>query len=145
MKKKIKKPIIDIGWREWISLVDFKNFYLKAKIDTGATISALHATHIEEFNFKGVKYVKFRLYQSKSYKMIKKPVVGYKMIKNSFGKKQLRPLINISIKIGNNTIDTIITLTTRSRMTYPVLIGRSTLDNNYRINPRKSFLTGKLD
>ena len=145
MKKKIKKPTIDIGWREWISLVDFKNFYLKAKIDTGATISALHATHIEEFNFKGVKYVKFRLYQSKSYKMIKKPVVGYKMIKNSFGKKQLRPLINISIKIGNNTIDTIITLTTRSRMTYPVLIGRYTLNNNYRINPRKSFLTGKLD
>ena len=145
MKKKIKKPTIDIGWREWISIADFKNFYLKAKIDTGATISALHATHIEEFNFKGVKYVKFRLYQSKSYKMIKKPVVGYKMIKNSFGKKQLRPLINISIKMGNNTIDTIITLTTRSRMTYPVLIGRSTLDNNYRINPRKSFLTGKLD
>ena len=145
MKKKVKKPTIDIGWREWISLVDFKNFYLKAKIDTGATISALHATHIEEFNFKGVKYVKFRLYQSKSYKMIKKPVVGYKMIKNSFGKKQLRPLIKISIKIGNNTIDTIITLTTRSRMTYPVLIGRSALDNNYRINPRKSFLTGKLD
>ena len=135
MKKKFKKPTIDIGWREWISLVDFKDFYLKAKIDTGATISALHATHIEEFNFRGDKYVKFRLYQSKS----------YKMIKNSFGKKQLRPLINISIKIGNNTIDTIITLTTRSRMTYPVLIGRSTLDNNYRINPRKSFLTGKLD
>ena len=145
MKKKIKKPKIDIGWREWISIVDLKDFYLKAKIDTGATISALHATHIEEFNFRGGKYVKFRLYQSKSYKMIKKPVVGYKMIKNSFGKKQLRPLINISIKIGNNTIDTIITLTTRSRMTYPVLIGRSTLDNNYRINPRKSFLTGKLD
>ena len=145
MKKKIKKPTIDIGWREWISLVDFKDFYLKAKIDTGATISALHATHIREYNFKGNKYVKFRLYQSKSYKMIKRPIVGYKTIKNSFGKKQLRPLINISIKIGNDTIDTIITLTTRSQMTYPVLIGRSTLNNNYRINPKKSFLTGKLN
>ena len=145
MKKKIIRPIIDIGWREWISLVDFKDFYLKAKIDTGATISALHATHIREYNFKGGKYVKFRLYQSKSYKMIKKPIVGYKTIKNSFGKKQLRPLINISIKIGNDTIDTIITLTTRSQMTYPVLIGRATLNNNYRINPKKSFLTGKLN
>ncbi len=144
-KKKINKSIIDIGWREWISIIDIKDFYLKAKIDTGATISALHATHIEEFDFKGDKYIKFRLYDSKSYKMIKKPIVGYKMIKNSFGKKQLRPLINISIKIGNNTIHTIITLTTRSRMTYPVLIGRSALDNNYRINPRKSFLTGKLN
>ncbi len=145
MKKKVKKPTIDIGWREWISIVDLKDFHLKAKIDTGATISALHATHIEEYNHRGDKFVKFRLYQSKSYKMIKKPVVGYKMIKNSFGKKQLRPLVNISIKIGNNTIDTITTLTTRSRMTYPVLIGRSALNNNYRINPRKSFLTGKLD
>ena len=145
MKKKIKSPTIDIGWREWISIVEIKGFHLKAKIDTGATISALHATHIEEFDFKGDKYVKFRLYQSKSYKMIKKPIVGYKTIKNSFGKKQLRPLINISIKIGNNTIDTIITLTARSRMTYPVLIGRSTLNKNYRINPKKSFLTGKLN
>ena len=63
MKKKFKKPTIDIGWREWISLVDFEDFYLKAKIDTGATISALHATHIEEFNFRGDKFVKFRLLQ----------------------------------------------------------------------------------
>ena len=145
MKKKIKKSTIDIGWREWISIADLKDFHLKAKIDTGATISALHATHIEEYDFRGNKYVQFRLYQSKSYKMIRKPIVGYKTIKNSFGKKQLRPLIKISIKIGNNTIDTITTLTTRSRMTYPVLIGRSTLNNNYRINPRKSFLTGKLN
>ena len=141
----MKKQTIDIGWREWVSIVDFKDFYLKAKIDTGATISALHATHIEEFDFKGNKYVKFRLYKTRSYKMIKKPVLGYKIIKNSFGKKQLRPFINISIKIGSNTIDTIITLAARSRMTYPLLIGRSTLDNNYRINPSKSYLTGKLN
>ena len=140
----MNSPIINIGWREWISLVDYKNFYLKAKIDTGATMSALHATHIEEFDYKGDKYVKFRLYQSKSYKMIKKPVIGYKTIKNSFGKKQLRPIVEISIKIGNNTIDTNITLTTRSRMAYPVLIGRSTLSKNYRINPKRSFLTGKI-
>lgn len=140
---KNNKNIIDIGWREWISIVEFEDFYLKAKIDTGATISALHATHIEEIDYEGDKYVRFRLYQTKSYRNIKKPIVGYKTIKNSFGKKQHRPLIKISIKIGDNIINTIITLTTRSRMTYPVLIGRSTLNNNYRINPRKSFLAGK--
>ena len=140
---KNNKNIIDIGWREWISIVDFEDFHLKAKIDTGATISALHATHIKEIDYEGDKYVRFRLYQTKSYRNIKKPIVGYKTIKNSFGKKQHRPLIKISIKIGGNIIDTIITLTTRSRMTYPVLIGRSTLNNNYRINPRKSFLAGK--
>ena len=71
MNRKVKLNIIDIGWREWIELVDFDNFHLKAKIDTGATISALHATHIKEFVFKRKTYVKFRLHQSKSYKKIK--------------------------------------------------------------------------
>ena len=134
---------MDIGWREWISLTDFKNFYLKAKIDTGASMSALHATHIKEYDSNGSRYVKFRLHQSKTYKMIKKPIVGYKTIKNSFGKKQLRPLVNISIKIGNKVIYTPITLARRTRMTYPVLIGRSALSKNYRINPKRSYLTGK--
>ena len=141
---KKRKSKIDIGWREWISLIEYNNFYLKAKIDTGARMSALHATHIKEYDNQGCKYVRFRLYQSDAYKMIKKPIVGYKTIKNSFGKKQLRPLINMSIKIGDNVIDTVITLTRRSRMTYPVLIGRSSLANNYRINPKQSYLTGKI-
>ena len=99
---KKRKSKIDIGWREWISLIEYNNFYLKAKIDTGATMSALHATHIKEYDNEGCKYVRFRLYQSDAYKMIKKPIVGYKTIKNSFGKKQLRPLIKMSIKIGDN-------------------------------------------
>ena len=138
-----KSSLIDIGWREWISLSEFNDFYLKAKIDTGATISAIHATHIEEFDYKGSKYVKFRIYQSKKYKMIEKPVIGYKTIKSSFGSVQMRPLVNIVIKIGSSVINTDITLAKRSRMTYPVLIGRSSLDKNYRINPKKSYLTGR--
>ena len=141
---KKRKSKIDIGWREWISLTEFNNFYLKAKIDTGAAMSALHATHIKEYEKDGSKYVRFRLHQFETYKMIKKPIVGYKTIKNSFGKKQLRPIINISIKIGYNVINTVITLTRRSRMTYPVLIGRSSLKNNYRINPKKSYLAGRI-
>ena len=146
IKHQNKKPsLIDIGWREWICLSEFNDFHLKAKIDTGATISAIHATHIEEFNHKGSNYVKFRIYQSKNYKMIEKPVIGYKTIKNSFGSVQMRPLVNIIIKMGNSVINTDITLAKRSRMTYPVLIGRSSLDKNYRINPKRSYLTGKKD
>lgn len=146
IKHQNKKPsLIDIGWREWICLSEFNDFHLKAKIDTGATISAIHATHIEEFFHKGSKYVKFRIYQSKNYKMIEKPVIGYKTIKSSFGSVQMRPLVNIIIKMGNSVIHTDITLAKRSRMTYPVLIGRSSLDKNYRINPKRSYLTGKKD
>ena len=145
MKKNSRKKIIDIGWREWVELVDFDNLHFKAKIDTGATMSALHATHIKEFERNKKKYVEFRLHQTKSYKKIKKPILGYKTIKNSFGKKQSRPLIYLSIKLGDDIISTIITLAKRSNMVYPVLIGRSTLAKNYRINPKKSYLTGKLN
>ena len=53
---KKRKSKIDIGWREWISLIEYNNFYLKAKIDTGATMSALHATHIKEYDNEGCKY-----------------------------------------------------------------------------------------
>ena len=73
--KKNKESLVDIGWREWISLTDFKNFYLKAKIDTGAAMSALHATHIKEYDSNGSRYVKFRLHQSKTYKMINSTVL----------------------------------------------------------------------
>ena len=57
ISKKKKKSLIDIGWREWISLIEFNNFYLKAKIDTGASMSALHATHIKEYDTKQGKFV----------------------------------------------------------------------------------------
>ena len=133
-----------VGWKENAALPDLNIKNVIAKIDTGATISALHATHIKEFYKNNEKYVRFRLHQESSYKIINKPVLGYKTIKNSFGEKQSRPLISISIKIGNNTIETIITLAKRSNMTYPVLIGRSSLKKNYRINPKKSYLTGKI-
>ena len=64
MEKNSRKEIIDIGWREWIKLVDFDDFYLKEKIDTGATMSALHTTNIKEFERNKKKYVEFRLHRT---------------------------------------------------------------------------------
>ena len=50
-----------IGWREKVELVDFDNSIIKAKLDTGARTSSLHATHISESEDSGEKYVSFRL------------------------------------------------------------------------------------
>ena len=55
MKKKI------IGWREQVTLLDFDNTIVKAKMDTGARTSSLHATHIKEFERNGITYVNFRI------------------------------------------------------------------------------------
>ena len=131
---------INIGWREWISFPDYDNFRLKAKIDSGARTSALHATHIQEFEKNGERWVRFRVYQSRQFMYVEKPIVRYTIIKNSFGESQKRPLILMKIKLGNKSWKTDISLTQRSGMAYPMLIGRNTLKKKHMIHPKRSFV-----
>ena len=140
-----KTPPIEVGWREWISFPNYNDFSLKAKIDTGARSSALHATHIKEFEIDSKDCVSFRIYQSGKFIYVERPIKGYRVIKSSIGKKQVRPVIRMKIKLGTKSWFTDVTLTRRSGMSYPVLIGRLSLANQYRIHPRKSFLFGHLD
>ena len=142
MKNKSIKPVIDIGWREWISLVDFNDFFLKAKIDTGARTSALHATHIKEFQRDNQKWVKFRIHQSTESLGIESPVLGYKEITNSFGNKEVRPVIKLKIKLGRRLWKTDMTLARRNKLAHPMLIGRKSLKKQHTVYPHKSFLAG---
>ena len=139
--KKIKS--IPIGWREWVYLPDYRNFALKAKIDTGARTSAIHATHIDEYQEKNQDWVRFRLYQSEKFIKIKAKLIKHKKIISSFGESEIRPLIKLKIKLGNRSWFTEVTLTTRNKMTYPMLIGRSSLMKKYLIHSHKSYMTGK--
>lgn len=134
---------IPIGWREWVYLPNYKNFALKAKIDTGARISAIHATHIDEYQEKNQDWVRFRLYQSENCIKIKTKLIKHKKIISSFGESEIRPLIKLKIKLGNRAWFTEVTLTTRNKMTYPMLIGRSSLMKKYLIHSHKSYMTGK--
>ena len=62
-KKILSDRLTLIGWREWIYLPSYKNFPIKAKIDTGARTSALHAGSIKEYERDGENWVKFELVQ----------------------------------------------------------------------------------
>ncbi len=139
-KAKLKGSDIHIGWREWISFPNYGGFRLKAKIDTGATLSALHATHIEEFKKNREQWVRFRVYQSKNFIMVEKPITKYRTIKNSFGISQKRPVVKMEIMLGEDSWDTNVSLAQRSGMIYPMLIGRNSLRTKYVIHPKKSFL-----
>ena len=131
---------INIGWREWISFPDYDNFRLKAKIDSGARTSALHATHIQEFEKNGERWVRFCVYQSRQFMYVEKPILRYTIVKNSFGESQKRPLILMKIKLGNKSWKTDISLTQRSGMAHPMLIGRNTLKKKHMIHPKRSFV-----
>ena len=132
-----------IGWREWIYLPKFDDFAIKAKVDTGARTSALHATQIKEYDKNGKKLVSFRLHQSNNHVDISTQLIRYLKITSSFGDSEIRPLIRLKIRLGERSWFTEVTLTKRTRMTYPMLIGRNTLMKKYLIHSHRSYLTGK--
>ena len=144
---KIKKQkyynYTSIGWREWIYLPNYDDFAIKAKVDTGARTSALHATQIKEYDQNGKILVSFRLHQSNKHIDISTQLIRNVKITSSFGNSEIRPLIRLKIRLGERSWFTEVTLTKRTRMTYPMLIGRNTLMKKYLIHSHKSYLTGK--
>ena len=143
VKKQKYYNYTSIGWREWIYLPKYDDFAMKAKVDTGARTSALHAIHIKEYDCNGKKMVSFRLNQSNKQIDISTQLIRYLKITSSFGDSEIRPLIRLKIRLGERSWVTEVTLTKRTRMTYPMLIGRNTLMKKYLIHSHKSYLTGK--
>lgn len=136
---------ITVGWREKIELIEFDNSIIKAKLDTGARTSSLHATHISEKEETGKKYVTFRLKtitnDSVKYKFFKCELKEWRIVKNSGGDEEYRPVISTSIKIGAKKMKIEVTLTQRSRMNYDMLIGRTALRKKFLIDSGKSYTT----
>lgn len=143
VKKQRYYSYTSIGWREWIYLPKYDDFAIKAKVDTGARTSALHATQIKEYDKNGKTMVSFRLHQSNKHIDISTQLIRYIKITSSFGNSEIRPLIRLKIRLGERSWFTEVTLTKRNRMTYLMLIGRNTLMKKYLIHSHKSYLTGK--
>ena len=134
-----------IGWRENVELLEFDNSLIKAKMDTGARTSSLHATHISESEYEGIKYITFRLKtiinKKRKYKFFKCELKEWRIIKNSGGDEEYRPVVRTKIKIGKKIMAIEITLTQRSRMRYDMLIGRTALRKKFLIDSGKSYTT----
>ena len=144
IKRSQKKTLsfTPLGWREWVILPSHNDFKLKAKIDTGARTSSIHATNIQIYQKGKIEMVKFQIFQSKSFLNMNTKLVSYKKIKSSFGETEIRPVIHLKIKIGSEVWVTEITLAQRSGLTYPMLIGRNTLNKKHIIHSHRSYLAG---
>ena len=141
-KKNAKTSLTPLGWREWVFLPSYNDFKLKAKIDTGARTSAIHATNIQIYRKNGSEMVRFQIYQSQSFLDIDTELISYKKIKSSFGQTETRPTIHMKIQIGAEIWPTEITLAQRAKLTYPMLIGRNTLNKRHIIHSHRSYLAG---
>ncbi len=133
-----------VGWRESVSLPMFKLIDLKAKIDTGAKTSALHADEIEYMTVKGKKYVRFLFITDEGKKRyIKSRFLEEREIRSSTGQVTIRPVVKTKIKMGETEFDIEITLIKRDLMGFKMLIGREALNGRFMINPARSYLLKK--
>jgi hypothetical protein len=145
--KKSLKTKKTIGRNELIDLPTLKLKDLKAKIDTGAFTSAIHCHSINIKKINGKKTLVFSVldpshlqYAKKSFKFTK---FKEARIKNSFGDTEKRYVVDISLKIFKENIKTEFSLTDRSKMKYPILLGRKFLKNGFIVDVNKINLSKK--
>ena len=136
-----------IGWRETVALPQLGVNYIKAKIDTGARTSALHAYNLEEFELNDKLMIRFQIHpfqrDNKRVVNTEAEILEYRQIKSSNGQIQRRPVILTSVKLGTQKWQIELTLTNRDVMGFRMLLGRQAVRKHFLIDPGKSFLQSK--
>lgn len=145
MARQSSLPVI--GWREWISLPGLGIDAIKAKVDTGARSSSLHAYDIRRFKRRGVSWVRFRVHPVQRNHRVtveaEAKVVGQRKVKTSGGHETLRWVVETEVLVGEQTWPVEITLTRRDAMGFRMLLGRQAVRNHFLVDPGRSYLTGK--
>lgn len=141
--RRSEKELPTIGWREWIGLPGLGVKSIKAKIDTGALTSALHAFQIERFRREGRDYVRFfvhpRQKTAKSVIQTEAPLLGMRSVRSSNGHQSERPVIATEIQVYDQTCLIQLTLANRDQMGFRMLLGREALRNRFLVDAARSY------
>jgi hypothetical protein len=133
-----------IGWREWVQLPELGVFVVKAKVDTGAATSSLHAFRLERFEQGGLPFVRFEIHPRQRSKRpsieCEAPIVRDTAVRNPGGRTELRPVIESTLVIAGQPVQALINLTGRDEMGFMLLLGRRTLRNRFVVDPGRSYL-----
>ena len=134
------------GWREWVALPELGVDAVKAKIDTGARTSALHASHIREYNEAGAPWVRFCLHPNQRSQAgaiwCDAPIADRRDVRNSGGKAEPRYVIETELRIGSAAWNIELTLTSRANMGFRMLLGRTAVRGRYLVDAGRSYLIG---
>lgn len=143
--QKLTKPnLLVIGWMEHLSLPDIGLMRLEAKIDTGARTSALHATQIETFSRDGNDWVRFQAQVNETAPMIwvETPIYDVRDIKNTSGIPEERIIIRTRLHLTDRSWKIAISLSDRSNMRFPMIVGRTALrKHNIAVHTKRTYLT----
>ena len=141
------RPQWVIGWREWLALPQLGIPAIKAKIDTGARSSALHAFDIERVRLRGNDKVRFAVHplqrSAKRGVWAEAELLGYLNVRNSGGRVERRPVIMTEVRLSERSWRIRMTLTNRDQMGFRMLLGREALRELFLVDPARSFLAAE--
>jgi len=143
-----KRKILSVGWREWVALPALGIDTLKAKIDTGARTSALHAFALRPFKEGETEKICFDIHplQHNTDLVVTctADISDRRMVSDSGGHREMRYVIRTPMTLGQRTWSVEITLTERDSMQFRMLLGRRALRRRYLVDPGKSFIRSGL-
>lgn len=138
-------PLV-LGWREWVALPDLGLPALKAKIDTGARTSALHAASIVDLPDNRVRFTVHPVPGRTDFVVeIEAAVIDRREVTSSNGDQELRPVIATRLEIAGRSWPIEITLTNRDAMRARMLLGRQALQHGVLVDPSSRFHQPRLN
>jgi len=141
-RRRAKRPVI--GWREWVGLPDIGVDSIKAKVDTGARSSSLHAFDLERFERDGIAMVRFTVHPRQRHSTpateVESPVSTEKLVRNPGGREETRPVIRTTVTWNGRSWEVDLNLTRRDEMGFRMLLGRQAVRRRFLVDPGRSFL-----
>ncbi len=136
-----------LGWREWVALPQAGATRIKAKIDTGAPSSAIHAFDLEAYDEGGEPWVRFSIHpwqrSDEDVVALELPILDRRGVRSSNGQTEERYAVAMEVVLAGRAITTGMTLSNRDEMGFRLLIGREALAQGFLVDSAASYLGGR--
>ncbi|WP_210503206.1 ATP-dependent zinc protease family protein [Nocardioides xinjiangensis] len=141
------QPHVVVGWREWVALPQAGLPWVKAKIDTGARSSSIHAFDLESFDRDGEEWVRFSIHpwqrSDEDHVELALPVLDRREVRSSNGQAEERYAVALDVTLAGRTVTTEMTLSNRDEMGFRMLIGREALERGFLVDASRSYAGGR--